>query len=118
MTATPSNERGFARPAVTAKSNPARSVAPSTTMVDDGSVIRVAIGPGGRMIVEDDGPGIETASADALFEPFRRGTTAVEGAGLGLAIVRQSVQLHKGAVTIGRSATGGARFEINVADQK
>ena len=79
-----------------------------------GCRIRVAVGPGARLVVEDDGPGVDGALAETLFEPFRRGTGATEGAGLGLAIVRQSVELHNGTVSAGRSALGGARFEIRI----
>lgn len=51
--------------------------------------------------VEDSGAGINTAEREAVFERFHRGSNAVgEGAGLGLAIVREIAVAHGGKVEL------------------
>jgi signal transduction histidine kinase len=77
-----------------------------------GSQVRVLVGPGPRLIVEDSGAGIEPETVQRLLEPFARGTTQGEGAGLGLAIVAQAAALNGAALNIGKSTLGGARIEI------
>jgi signal transduction histidine kinase len=57
---------------------------------DDGAFVRVE--------VQDTGPGIPEAIRDEIFEPFVRGTDAVEGAGLGLATVKRLIDAHGGRV--------------------
>jgi len=70
-----------------------------------------------ELVVTDTGDGIEPAFAPHLFEPFRQAETGSTrrygGLGLGLALVRQLVELHGGSVT-GESAgsVGGARFTV------
>lgn len=62
--------------------------------------------------VEDDGPGIP---ADKAAEVFRRGTRLDEsrpGHGQGLAIVRDTVALYGGEVSIARSPLGGAAVRL------
>jgi signal transduction histidine kinase len=67
-----------------------------------------------HLAVEDDGPGIDDAVADALFEPFT--TTRPEGTGLGLAICRRIVEDHGGTIQAGRSdRLRGARFAIRLS---
>jgi hypothetical protein len=51
-----------------------------------------------RLEVEDDGPGLPAAVREALFEPFRTGPGG--GAGLGLAIARQTVEAHGGDIEV------------------
>ncbi len=46
--------------------------------------------------VIDEGPGIEPNERVRLFEPFQRGTTVCQGAGLGLALVGQIARAHGG----------------------
>jgi PAS domain S-box-containing protein len=58
--------------------------------------------------VTDEGIGVEPQDADAIFEPFGRGTNApnVPGFGLGLFIVREIVRRHGGTVAIGPRPKG------------
>ena len=77
-----------------------------------GTRIRVEVRPDGAVVVEDSGPGIPSELAAQLFEPFRKGDPSTEGAGLGLTIVRRAVELHHGAVEVGRSSLGGAAFTL------
>ena len=60
--------------------------------------------------VEDDGAGIAPEERDAVLEAGY--TTAEDGTGFGLAIVRQVVDAHGWELTITDGERGGARFEI------
>ena len=60
--------------------------------------------------VADDGPGIPADEREAVFESGY--TTAKEGTGLGLRIVKQIVEAHGWEIEITDSESGGARFEI------
>ncbi|HHA1317640.1 two-component system sensor histidine kinase RstB [Enterobacter hormaechei subsp. steigerwaltii] len=66
------------------------------------------------LCVEDDGPGIEPADREKVFEPFVRldpsRDRATGGCGLGLAIVRSIAQAMSGSVRCEASELGGARF--------
>ena len=78
-----------------------------------GARIAVRCGPGAQLSVEDSGPGLDEAEKDRIFSAFGRGRkTPAEGYGLGLAIVRQVVELHRGRIVTGRSPLGGARFQL------
>ncbi len=65
-----------------------------------------------RILVDDAGPGIDEGIRERLFEPFTRGEAGgrTEGAGLGLAIVREQALALGGEVTVESSPAGGARF--------
>jgi two-component system sensor histidine kinase QseC len=75
-----------------------------------GTTIRVTAGPGRRATVEDGGPGLLPGRSEDLFRPFRKGNGTTGGVGLGLAIVRQAVEMHGGSIEIGESPLGGAMF--------
>ncbi|WP_404431131.1 histidine kinase [Microbacterium lacus] len=68
------------------------------------------------VVVEDDGPGILPADVARVFE---RGVTSKSdesgtGRGVGLDVVRRIVNRRKGTVEVGRSASGGARFIVDM----
>jgi signal transduction histidine kinase len=66
----------------------------------------------------DRGPGIPEAERGRIFEPFYRGEQTraqrVQGTGLGLNLVRTTVQLHKGTVEVENSPGGGAQFTVHL----
>lgn len=62
--------------------------------------------------VEDDGPGIPEDLRTDIFEAGM--TTADDGTGYGLHIVKQIVDAHGWDITVTKSNAGGARFEITV----
>lgn len=65
--------------------------------------------------VEDQGPGISSADARHLFEPFYRGRNATaRGTGLGLTIVSQIAKAHRGSITFDRHRTTGAAFTLTL----
>ncbi len=74
----------------------------------------VAVGNNGfcELSVADDGPGIEDAMRDCLFEPFR--TNKVTGTGLGLSIVSRIAIAHGGQVWAEETPGGGATFRIRL----
>lgn len=65
-----------------------------------------------ELAVADSGPGVPEAVRARLFEPFF--TTKAKGTGLGLAQVRQVVEAHEGAVSVGDAPGGGALFTIRL----
>ena len=72
-----------------------------------------------HILVEDEGPGIEAAEREAVFEPFRRGEKAVGGvvvgSGIGLSVVRELVEWHEGRIRVEDAEPLGARFVIELA---
>ena len=82
------------------------------------SVSLSAHGGSVELIVEDDGSGISPGDRARVFDRFVRldeGRARDEGgAGLGLAIVREIVDLHGGSVAVGDAPAGGARFTVNL----
>ena len=78
-----------------------------------------AVDPHVRLTVEDNGPGIDPAFLPHVFERFRQeesgGNRRSQGLGLGLAIVRQLVELHGGTVeAANRPNRGGATFTVKL----
>jgi len=75
-----------------------------------------AVAYGGELIVsvEDEGPGLPPGDEEALFGKFQRGTpeSAVGGVGLGLAICRAILKLHRGRIWADRRPRGGAAFRF------
>lgn len=68
--------------------------------------------------VEDFGPGISARDLDRLFAKFERGKSDSGGVGLGLAICRAILRLHKGRVWADELPDGGVafRFALPLAD--
>jgi PAS domain S-box-containing protein len=69
--------------------------------------------------VADSGPGVPEEHRDAVFGRFRSGLngdgrSAGVGAGLGLAIVREFVELHGGEVSLASAPEGGALFTVSL----
>jgi signal transduction histidine kinase len=85
-----------------------------------GGTVRVSasVGPAGvGIVVSDSGPGIPAEHLDQVFDRFYRTdpsrTRATGGAGLGLAIVRQIVELHGGRVRVASPPGSGAAFTVD-----
>ena len=73
------------------------------------------------IVVQDHGEGVTDIDTDRIFERFSRGVGASkrgssEGAGLGLALVREHVRLHGGRVWVESRRDGqtGARFVVEL----
>ena len=71
-----------------------------------------------EVVVEDDGPGFPPEKAEKLFERFYQvdmgGTRRHGGAGIGLALARELVQLHGGTIRASSDGRRGARFVVSL----
>jgi len=78
--------------------------------------IRAAMERGHLAIrIGDDGPGIDQASVQQLLERGGRADESVPGQGIGLAVVREAVELYHGTLDFGQSALGGAEVRMDLA---
>jgi signal transduction histidine kinase len=76
-------------------------------------VRQTATGP--TVSVADNGPGVPADQRERIFEPFVRLPPGPRtGTGLGLTIVRRTVESHGGTITYDPSPTGGARFTVHL----
>jgi signal transduction histidine kinase len=83
------------------------------------SEVAVNVEQAGRVSVLDRGPGIPCEQRDVIFERFWRGKgTASNGAGLGLAIVREIMNAHRGSIRVDQAPAGGASFTLCFAAQE
>jgi len=80
-----------------------------------GGTVRVEIA-GGRLTVDDEGPGIAESDLPHVFDRFYRSpeSRGMPGSGLGLAIVRQVTERSGGSIEAGRSPQGGARLTLRL----
>jgi signal transduction histidine kinase len=71
-----------------------------------------------RVCVADRGPGVPEREQGKIWEPYYRlERDAAEtrgGSGIGLAVVRDLVQQHGGAVSVRNRPGGGAEFTVTV----
>ncbi len=65
-----------------------------------------------RIELRDEGPGIPTELRERVFEPFY--TTKAQGGGLGLAIVRRTVDLHGGTIAVTCPPGGGTIMTLSL----
>ena len=73
-------------------------------------VTDVDFGSGVLVYVEDDGPGIPPNQRDRIFEAGY--STAEEGTGFGLSIVKRIAEAHGWSVAVTDGERGGVRFEF------
>ena len=70
------------------------------------------------LLVRDTGPGIASADAERIFQPFVRldaaRAPASAGSGLGLSIARSIVLAHEGTITVESAPGRGSRFVIHL----
>lgn len=79
-------------------------------------VVRVEVGWDDEsrpcLSVADEGPGIAPEDLGRLFDMFF--STRRHGVGLGLALVRQIVDAHRGEITVESTPGSGARFTVHL----
>lgn len=69
------------------------------------------------LLVTDNGPGIEPAQIEELFEPFKS-TKGHGGTGLGLPVVRKIVREHHGRTVVESTPGVGTTFRIRLPAQE
>jgi signal transduction histidine kinase len=62
--------------------------------------------------IADNGPGIDPAVRDRIFQPFF--TTKGKGTGLGLALVQKIIITHNGRITPAHPTSGGLRMDVAI----
>lgn len=70
-------------------------------------------GGGVRIEIRDHGPGVSPEMADRIFDPYCTGKEG--GTGLGLALVKQTIEMHGGSITLSETPGGGATFVVRMA---
>ncbi len=65
-----------------------------------------------RLVVADNGPGVDPAIREKIFQPFF--TTKERGTGLGLSLVQKIVVTHNGRLTLASPEPGGAAFQMTL----
>jgi signal transduction histidine kinase len=83
--------------------------------VQEGGQITVSVDrrPGrAEIVVADDGPGVDEADREQVFEPFY--STKQNGSGFGLALVRRFVEEAGGRVVCEANRPRGARFRVEL----
>jgi two-component system OmpR family sensor kinase len=95
-------------------------LANARTHTPAGTRVRLSVtreGDDAVLRVHDDGPGVDPAIADELFERFSRGDRSrarkTGGTGLGLSIAQAIVRAHGGSIAV-RSAPGDTTFEVRL----
>lgn len=91
------------------------------TPADTSVEVRLESNGGVRISVRDYGPGVPDEFLPRIFDPFYRVETdrnrSSGGVGLGLAIARRAIELHKGAIHA-RNANPGLLVEIELPNRR
>jgi two-component system nitrogen regulation sensor histidine kinase NtrY len=67
---------------------------------------------GARIEIRDHGPGIPVELEGRIFDPYCTGKSG--GTGLGLALAKQTVELHHGSIAVEPTPGGGATFIVRL----
>ncbi len=69
-----------------------------------------------QVVIEDRGPGIPPGELENIFIKFYKGDQSrhSEGNGLGLSIVKQIVELHKGSIEVSSTPGKGTAFTVTL----
>jgi two-component system nitrogen regulation sensor histidine kinase NtrY len=72
---------------------------------------------GGGICIEirDHGPGVAPELASRIFDPYYTGKAG--GTGLGLALVKQTIDMHGGTIALIGTPGGGATFQVRMKAQ-
>ncbi len=69
-------------------------------------------GGGVRIEIRDHGPGVPQEMSDRIFDPYYTGKEG--GTGLGLALVKQTIEMHGGTISLSETPGGGATFTVRL----
>lgn len=69
--------------------------------------------------VKDEGIGIPSEDLQAIYDPFYRGRNVenIVGTGLGLAVVKTCLELHRGEITVDSQVGVGTTFTLKIPHQ-
>ncbi len=84
-------------------------------------LVRIECGTQGafvEVLIEDNGIGIDEEDLEWIFEPYGTKKGVGSGRGLGLFIAKTVVDMHKGAVKIKRSQSGGTAVAVVLPRKK
>ena len=76
-------------------------------------IVAAAVPDGARVSIRDHGPGIPPELEGRIFDPYCTGKEG--GTGLGLALAKQTVELHQGTIAVERTPGGGATFVVRLS---
>jgi signal transduction histidine kinase len=65
-----------------------------------------------RIEIGDHGPGVPSDLAGRLFDPYVTGKSG--GTGLGLALAKQTIEMHQGTIALEATPGGGATFVVRM----
>jgi signal transduction histidine kinase len=65
-----------------------------------------------RIMIRDHGPGIPPELDARIFDPYCTGKSG--GTGLGLALAKQTVEMHRGSIAVEQTPGGGATFVVRM----
>jgi signal transduction histidine kinase len=68
---------------------------------------------GVRIEISDRGPGVPADVAGRIFDPYFTGKPG--GTGLGLALVKQTIEMHGGTIAVEETPGGGATFVVRIS---
>ena len=79
--------------------------------------ITTASDQNGGVVIEirDHGPGVPPEMGDRIFDPYSTGKAG--GTGLGLALVKQTIEMHGGTISLSETPGGGATFRVRMRPQ-
>jgi signal transduction histidine kinase len=83
-------------------------------------VIEVELGyaaaPAGELVltVSDTGKGIRAEDLEAIFEPYSQARQGGGGLGLGLSIVKRTVERCRGSISVVSEPGKGSRFTVRI----
>ena len=75
-------------------------------------IFAAADGGGAQVTIRDHGPGIPADLQSRIFDPYWTGKEG--GTGLGLALAKQTIELHQGTIAVERTLGGGATFVVRL----
>ena len=83
--------------------------------VQAGAPVRATVATSdGHLVFEvrDAGPGVPVEDQERIFEPFF--TRRPRGNGLGLAVAKRMIELHRGTISVANAPGGGAVFRVEL----
>jgi len=67
-----------------------------------------------ELIVSDTGTGIAEDKLQSIFQPFYQADRMIQGTGLGLTLVKEFTELHRGKITVSSVVNKGTHFKVTI----